>query len=116
LVRVQPLGNSLFRPEFSGRRESTEDNCRLHGTFGFRDSAVVVMRAWLVSAVVLVITSAVISYRSQMPRWWLIPFGGLVVGLAGAMIFRFSRLYYRSDEAWLLNRIAGELRGVVELG
>jgi hypothetical protein len=112
IIRIQRIGNSIFRPEFNGTITSTPDGCILHGNFRLSDQASGIIKAWFWGVIVLIICAAGMGIRTGYSQWWQVPLGGVGVLLAGFLFLLFAKYFYRGDEDW----IAQQLRSLLGPG
>jgi hypothetical protein len=109
IIRIQRIGNSIFRPEFNGSFSSTPDGCILHGQFRLSKQASGLIKSWFVGVSVLLIFAAVSGARTGYNGWWQVPLGGVSVLLVGFLFLLFAKYYYRDDEDWIVHQLRSQL-------
>jgi hypothetical protein len=109
VVRIQRIGNSIFRPEFNGVFTSSPDGCNLDGNFRLSNRASRLMKGWFAGVGVLAIAAAGMGIRAGYSKWWQVPFGGIGVSLVGVLFLLFARYYYRRDTDWIVQQLRTQL-------
>jgi len=109
IVRIQRIGNSIFRPEFNGVFTSTPDGCNLDGNFRLSNRASRLMKSWFAGVGVLVIAAAGMGMRAGYSKWWQVPLGGVGVLLVGVLFLLFASYYYRRDKDWIVQQLRTQL-------
>lgn len=111
LTRIQRLGNSVFRPQFSGILVPTESGSVLRGDFRLPDSARSAIWIWFVAVGLWTCLSAVVWIRERFRDAWVLPLSGVAMAAFGLAFVCFAKRYYRSDRDWILRALKDELQG-----
>lgn len=114
LMLTQRHGNSILRPGFSGSLATGDVGTRLIGEFGLSRLARLAVRVWTVFIVTWTLLSVIVALRSGLPELWWLPAIGAIVLASGAILLHFSKSYYRSDEAQIVELICGAINGDVK--
>jgi len=109
IIRIQRIGNSIFRPEFNGNFTPTPDGCILHGQFLLSRRASGFIKAWFLGVSVLIICAAAMGIRTGYSGWWQVPLGGVSVLLVGILFLLFAKYYYHRDEDWIVQQLRIQL-------
>lgn len=109
IIRIQRIGNSIFRPEFNGTFTSTPDGCNLHGNFQLSDQASRFIKGWFAAVCVLIVCAAGMGISTGYREWWQVPLGGVGVLLVGILFLLFASYYYRHDKDWIVQQLRIQL-------
>jgi len=105
IIRIQRIGNSIFRPEFYGNFISTSNGCILHGQFRLSKQASGFITWWFLGVSFLTILAAAEGVRTGYSGWWQVPLGGVSVLLVGFLFLLFAKYYYRHDGDWIAQQL-----------
>lgn len=114
LMLTQREGNSILRPNFSASLTTSSFETRLIGEFNLSRRARLVVRVWIAFIVIWTLLSVVVATRSDLPELLWLPAIGAMVLAFGSILLRFSKSYYRSDEAVIVEMICGAINGEVK--
>jgi hypothetical protein len=109
IIRIQRFGNSMFRPEFTGKFTSTLDGCNLNGDFRLPQRASGFIKAWFLVVSGLIICAAAMGIQTGYSEWWQVPLGGVGVLFVGLLFLLFAKFYYRGDEDWITQQLRIQL-------
>jgi hypothetical protein len=112
LMRYQSLGNSIFRPQFSGVLRPTESGCLITGDFkDFSPAASTILKTWFVFAALWTIATTILAATPGQRANWPLPVAGFALILVGILLVRFARSYYDSDRAIILRVLSDDFTG-----
>jgi hypothetical protein len=100
LQRVIPFVGNSFKPFYIGRFESHGGSTVLRGAFTMSRSVKVFMSFWFGFCLIWTLLATAIVLKEPTEVWFL-PFAGLGMLAAGALIVQLGKWFARNDQAFL---------------
>jgi hypothetical protein len=109
LSRAIPLAHNPFKPVFTGSFQHVGEKTLLVGKYSMEELTKVLMSCWFGFCILWTTLSAMISVSRGLGQHWWLPFAGLGMFGAGALLVGFGKWSSRNDTFWLSNVISNAL-------